>query len=436
MKITYDLKEMISEKSGYEYIASKKLYIPIEEIGLNVLIRKQQQLLFFYEIILKLISNGITYINQISEITGVEEEILNDVVADMSVEQLVYPIGGNLKLTIIGKQALSKLMQEVIEKDFFNKIFVDCITGKIYDSINIVDRRKHNNPWLEKEINIDNEFIMKKFNEFNRVYMERQEEYNTDTLGIVKYKEIYQIIKKEYGTISYLEKNIKVFRNESDNSFIFETGSDEDNDYILSFRKQLENRFGANEIFVNQRNFPKNINTNFVECREKIVNLNNLTESIKNSNEEDIEKYYEKDRYLYIGELEKILLNIKKISPSKIVISSKCLREILNNDVIQILNSILDRTEVTILADKAEWKIEDLKLNMLNKKNNKKNNIQWKYSNNELNKDIVILYPYCIIERFKVPIKYDEQKYILKDVATISCEIKNIDLMLNSILKN
>ena len=199
MKRTYELKNMICEKSGYEYIASKKLYIPIEEIGLNILIRKQQQLLFFYEIILKLISNGISYIKQISDITGVEEDILNDVVADMSVEQLIYPIGTDLKLTSSGKEALNKLMQEVIEKESLRKIYIDCITGEIYESINVIDKRKRNNPWLENEINIDDEFILKKFNEFNKIYKERQEEYSVDTLGIVKRKEIYQILNKEYG---------------------------------------------------------------------------------------------------------------------------------------------------------------------------------------------------------------------------------------------
>lgn len=433
MKRLYDLKDMVCEKNGYEYIASKELYIPVEEIGLNILIRKQQQLLFFYEIILKLIDSGITHTEQISDITGVEEEILNDVIADMSVEELIYLIGNNLRLTVNGKKALSQLMQEVIEKDSLRKIFIDCITGEVYESINTVSKPKHNNPWLESEQKINDDFIIKRFNQFNSVYKERQEEYSIDTLGIVKQKEIYQILNKEYGRTYYLEKNIKIYKNLSDNSFIFEIGSEIDEAYILSFRRQLESKFGAKQILVSERDFPKNTNINFIEDKEKTDNTNKLTEAINNINKDDIEKYYETDRYLYSGEFEKILLNLKRISPSKLVITSRELKNILNNDVIQILNSILDRTEITIVADKEEWKIDDLKKRILNKDSNKKNKIEWRYGN-KLIQDTIVIYPYCVIEKCQIPIKYDERNYILKELSTISYKRENIDYMLELIL--
>ena len=47
------------------------------------MVRKEQPLPFFYEIILKLVDKY-NEIHNISELTGVEEEILNDVVGEMS----------------------------------------------------------------------------------------------------------------------------------------------------------------------------------------------------------------------------------------------------------------------------------------------------------------------------------------------------------------
>ena len=83
--IAYDLNRLIPPiKSGYNFIKSIKLYIPYKEIGLKTLVRKEQPLPFFYEIILKLVDCKYNEIHNISELIGVEEEILNDVVGEMS----------------------------------------------------------------------------------------------------------------------------------------------------------------------------------------------------------------------------------------------------------------------------------------------------------------------------------------------------------------
>ncbi|EHJ01940.1 hypothetical protein CDLVIII_5466 [Clostridium sp. DL-VIII] len=434
MEIKYDLENMVHVKDGYEYITSRKLYIPIEEIGLKILVRKQQELLFFYEIIIKLIKSNISDIKQISEITGIEEEILYDVIADMSVERLIHVIGTTLKLTVKGNEALQQLIQETIEKENLRKIYIDCITGEIFGEIKLVENVKKNNPWLECKVNIDEEFISKNFNRFNNIYKERQEEYNVENSELVRLKEIYQILEKEYGRTLYLEKKINIFKNLSDNSITFETGDEQDESYIISFREQIENsKFGAREFLIDEKIFKKNVKMNFVEDENKKRNSTLLNNAILEMNDENIDKYYNKERYLFNDELSQILLNIKNIKPSKIVISSKVLLEILSNDVIEVLCMILDRAEVVILADKQEWKIQELEKKMLNKKTNKKHKIIWKYTNNS-NEDKIILYPYATINRYFIPIPYDGKSFILKEIGEISFEKSKIDSELEATL--
>lgn len=435
MEIKYDLESMIHVKNGYEYITSRKLYIPIEEIGLNILVRKQQQLLFFYEVILKLIKNNISDIKQISEITGVEEEILYDVVADMSVDGLIYVIGKVLKLTVTGHEALEQLIQETIEKENLRKVYIDCITGELHGDIKVANNLTKANPWLERKININEEFISKNFNQLNNLYKERQEEYNVEGSELIGVKEIYQILDKEYGKTFYLEKTINIFRNSLDNSITFETGDEQDENYIVSFREQIENsKFGAREFLIDERKFKKNVKLDFIEDENKKSNSTQLSNAILSLNDDNIDKYYNKDRYLFNDELNQILLNIKNIKPSKIIISSKELWEILTNEVIEILYMILDRAEVIIIADENEWKVKELEKKVLNKKNNKKHKIIWKYANNS-NEDRIVLYPYATIDRYFIPVQYDDKSFILKEISEISFEKKKIDNAIEDVLE-
>ncbi len=120
--ITYDLNRLIPpRKSGYEFIKTIKLYIPYKEIGLTILVRKEQPLPFFYETILKLVDCKCNEIISISELTGVEEEILNDVVGEMSKLDLVYVKSNIITLTPKGRTALNDLKKTVIEREEINR---------------------------------------------------------------------------------------------------------------------------------------------------------------------------------------------------------------------------------------------------------------------------------------------------------------------------
>lgn len=82
---------------------------------------------------MKLVDCKYNEIHNISELIGVEEEILNDVVGEMSGSNLLYIKSNIITLTPKGKESLNKLKRTVIEKEELNRIYINAITGEIKD---------------------------------------------------------------------------------------------------------------------------------------------------------------------------------------------------------------------------------------------------------------------------------------------------------------
>lgn len=427
--INYNFKSDIYNKNGYDYITSFKLYIPIKEIGLNVLVRNETQLPFFYEIILKLINNNINNIVNISEITGVETEILYDVIGDMSVNELVYVVGEKLKLTQKGKDTLKTLIQVSIEKDVIRRIYVDCINGKIIEPEKVVKKVEYNSSWLEDCIKIDEDFIQKNYSKFNNIYLSRQEEMSSGEYRINCRNEIYQILNKEYENMCYTQKEINVYRNISDGLFTFEDDSNIEEEYISVLIEQINSKFGARKFLVSENQLnKKNISPLSIDD-ELSKNTNALTNLPSESGKDIIEKYYFKNRYLYKNELKKILLNMKNIRPTTVIIKSSNLNRILDDNIINILNILVNRTTIKVIADKTEKNIDELNRKCL--KINKKNKINWTYQDDIVNEEILI-YPYSYIKTYKSYVLYDKD-YIIKEISEVYFDKDSVEKRLKEL---
>lgn len=430
-KINYNLKKLIPpKKEGYRYIKSLKLYIPFRDIGLRVLVRKEQELPLFYEVILKLVSLDINNITEISGLLGVDEDILNNVVGEMSRNELIYPKSNNLLLTPKGKYALNNLNEVTIEKDNLNNIYINCISGEIADLDNVSHKPSDDNPCLDEIIKIDNDYIHKSFSKLNDFYMKKQELYEMFNYTEKVKNEIYEILEKEYEKLCYMQKNIYVYENIRDKDIIFECEDDSENLYGALFSKQIFNSTGARRFFKRYSNVKKYLNNELVEDELKEVreqNTNLLIENVllQGSNNENIEKYYFRDRYLLEKEYREILLLLKDIKPYEIVIVSDNLKSILNYNVIALLQIMLDRCKVRIIADEKEWNIDKLKNKLMNHKQKKKNQIKWDFSKN-INRTEILLYPYAFINIDYVPIKL-EADYLVKEVAKITFHEKKIE---------
>lgn len=429
--INYDLNRLIPpKKSGYEFVKMINLYIPYKEIGLKTLVRKEQPLPFFYEIILKLIDSKCNEIFNISELTGVEEEILNDVVGEMSRLELVYIYSGIITLTPKGREALNDLKKTVIEKEEINRIYINSITGEIKDLEHTYKKPAYKSPCLDEVIKITDEFITNHFNDFNEYYQKRQEDYEVKGQHNNIKNEIYQIIGKEYEKLCYLEEKAFVYENVRDSDLLYECENDPDNIYGNALAKQIYDCTGARNFLDSPFRCGKYLDTEVVIDKEKEENTRKLIQVVEDNvasgkkNTEEIEEYYFVDRYLLEKEYSNLLTSIKNIKPSEILISSGNLSEILDHNTIAALQASLDNTKISIICDASEYRVNQLKSKVINHKQKKKNKIQWVEREN-INQTNIILYPQCAITIKYLPIPVCKD-YLIQEVAEITFEKEKV----------
>ncbi len=61
---------------GYTFVKRTKVYIPYKEIGISILERTVTQLSFAYETVLNLLSVGVSDIEKMASLLGLEMDIL------------------------------------------------------------------------------------------------------------------------------------------------------------------------------------------------------------------------------------------------------------------------------------------------------------------------------------------------------------------------
>ena len=129
------IENIIENKPYYEedaeYIKSINLGIPIHIIDMSILKKEIEELPITYRTILKLVNNGIEVISELSNIMGLEERIIEETLSGMSMQNLIYDIGSNIKVTKKGKDALERMKLVKIKEDILKDISINSITNKL-----------------------------------------------------------------------------------------------------------------------------------------------------------------------------------------------------------------------------------------------------------------------------------------------------------------
>jgi hypothetical protein len=431
--INYNLKKMIHVKSDYEYITSIKVYVPYKEIGINALIRKEQQLPFIYEIILKMVNFKIKSVTEISYFTGIEEEILYDIIAEMCRLDLIYPISNEIIITEKGLLALKNLIQVTIEKQVINRIFIDLLNGNIVEKENLIGRIPYNCSWINVQKEINSDFLERSFNKIDSLYKERQAIYQSGGSSIGAENEIYQILDILYDKSWYEEKTVLIYKNLLDGDICFEPKIEEDEEYVDEFRKQIKDFYGARQFLKSNRYINSNLKESINWDKEKRNALDELVQIVVNEDKERLSEFYFKDRYLYDNELKQILIELKNIKPTYLVIHTNKLGEIMDDNVIGIMHNLLDRCKVLIVADRTEYKIKDIVSKFKNIKN-KKNQIEIMYKE-DIDETKILIYPYALIKQESIKVKVDKD-YLITDISEITFNKKLIEKEKNSYIEN
>lgn len=347
---------------GFTFIKRAIVCIPIKEVGVTILEKRQQRLSFIYETILRMISLGVTDLDLLSAKLGIERDIYSEIVAQMAKDDIIYVSQISIGLTMKGKQALSELSRVTISKSQINQIYINLITGELYsgEHNDLIDKPPRGNMCLDYEYDPDISFLREKFEMISKIYIQNS---ISNTFSNSQYDEnsLYRILDVAYNKIRFQQKACFVYINDDNLSLLLSFENDEDSQYMAIALKQIgKNLNGASKLFDNYINncIPEETDAVRAKSLEKFTSLVDPRSRIKHSPKEIEEAYYS-DRYLLDGEVNDLLLRCCDFRPMQVTICSSSLKKYLEDN--RIINALTNAqsNEVIIIYDPTEKDIDN-----------------------------------------------------------------------------
>jgi len=124
--------DFIPDNKGYIYIGTENVYIPIYRITLSITKRKQTSLNLVEEMVLRIANCGITDLDEISGILGLNRDILDITIGDLYIKSLAYPSSNKCYLMAEGRVVLKNLKTIAKETDTIRNIYVNALNQDIF----------------------------------------------------------------------------------------------------------------------------------------------------------------------------------------------------------------------------------------------------------------------------------------------------------------
>lgn len=288
------IENIIENKPYYEedaeYIKSINLGIPIHIIDMSILKKEIEELPITYRTILKLVNNGIEVISELSNIMGLEERIIEETLSGMSMQNLIYDIGSNIKVTKKGKDALERMKLVKIKEDILKDISINSITNKLGLNDETYNTSFKINHRLKEKEDITEEKILQRFDEINQIYKEEQKNLQRQYMEAKHYmteaiSELQDIVSINKNKIIYDCKKIFLYyKDETIVCRIDDMNSEEEEIYL----NEMYNQYSVNSSLLDVKYIKDNEKNNI----NYLVDKSEL-ELNKRLLEEDIDKYRE-----------------------------------------------------------------------------------------------------------------------------------------------
>ncbi|MDL2294891.1 hypothetical protein LJC60_09770 [Ruminococcaceae bacterium OttesenSCG-928-D13] len=318
-----------------KFIKRITAYIPIREQGLNVLVRKNQNISFIHETVLRMIAVGINNIDIMSKSLGLTGDVYKEIIAQMAIDDLVFVSTATLGLTGKGEHALQKLQKVVTENVRINKVFVHGISGSILpeEPKHIVRRPLPSDVYLEPTVQVDIGYFKKHFEEISNIY---QAEQLGRILGLETPNpgELYKIIDIAYEEIRFIPVTCFVFLNESRKEFSFSFENDHDMSIMSTAVNQLNSySTGMQKIFDAPIPNSHKIVVDTPKMDARLASLIEILAERKKTKVDtlDIEERYFCSRSLLDGEERDMMIHCDDFKTEELVISTPRLRILLED---------------------------------------------------------------------------------------------------------
>lgn len=305
------VKKVPKENKGYNYISRFEISIPIAMCAINVIRRKETGLQLAEEIIMKLIDNDVTTVIELSEILGLDSEIIDDVAGRLYVKNLIIVTAGNCILSSKGKEVIKSLKEVKLEQSTIVPVFINLITGEMVTDkhSNQADDYVSKDNVLNGKIKINLDYINERFGDIKEIFDIQQKTYGATKLSKIN---LYKIESVEENKIQYLNIKSDLYKNKtgeeieiiSQNSIIQKIQS-EILEQIISQNKLKYTFKNRNKYKVISNNeLEAKINYKNDEIRKLVKDYNKANKEEEQIIEEKFYKTYKEDRVIIENELE------------------------------------------------------------------------------------------------------------------------------------
>ena len=174
--------------SGYHYIRTERIAIPVHKVTLGISKRRTTNLELVEEMVLRFVSIGINDIDTIADIMGLSRDILDITIGDLHVKNLAFHSSGKCLLMAKGKEALKNLSVSKREKDVLRNIYINAITGEIHGEKNrdYSEARVLDDAKVKHQINANSiELYRRKMSEISLIFEQSMKSYLNEDLKVM-----------------------------------------------------------------------------------------------------------------------------------------------------------------------------------------------------------------------------------------------------------
>lgn len=318
-------RKVPKESKEYNYIAVLEISVPISMCIINAIKRKETGLQLVEEIIMKLIDNDVTTVIELSEILGVSNEIIDDVVGRLSVKDCIIVTAGNCIMSSKGKKVLKSLKEIRLEPETIAPVFINLITEEMYTDKydNQIDNHVNKDNVLNGKIKINLEYINRRFEEIEDIFDMQQKTYGANKLSKIN---LYKIESIEENKIQYLNIKSDLYKNKTGEEIEIISQDNIIQKIQSEILEQMINQNKFRYIFKDRNKYEilsnneleAKINYKNDEIRKLIKDYNKANKEEEQIIEGNFYKIYKEDRVLIENELglmiEELSNGVKEIN--------------------------------------------------------------------------------------------------------------------------
>lgn len=338
----------VRKNEGYIFVMRDEIFVPIIKVVLSITKRSFYSLPLLDEIVLRLISEGVQEIDEVTNVLGINRKLLEVTLADLSVKDMIYCTTNRCSLLAKGKVALRELQTVQRRKDSLKNIFLDPINQKIivdYNNYQFQDKVYSNDKKLDVDFEVNDTSVFKEnIDSVNKVFLDEMNIYNDKTKSDID----------ELLSIDYIEKVYAKFVRIPVYIYVSESGYDIDilavnkrNDILLTqFKDEIIGQIRKKKVLKNtfvkygMRKPFKKIDLNESKCLNELLFKYKRNSGDRNELKQIIENEVITNRKLYDEEFE-VLLKYLADNSEKLEIGVDHLDDWAKNDFsVKVLSCI------------------------------------------------------------------------------------------------